>query len=141
VAPSLAKLAYSRRMASRIETMGDLWVYWRFQGLDDVSRVCDPGLGGLCPSAPVASPRGAKAKVDVLVREGQVRAEGLVRHFFPGGGLGLKFTAITDRDCPRRHPAVCSEDPFISSALSEAQHMPLAAVEVKDVDDNIGPAI
>jgi len=47
VATALAKLAYSRRMTSRFETTGDVWVYWRCQGMDDVSRVCDLGLGAL----------------------------------------------------------------------------------------------
>jgi hypothetical protein len=101
VATALAKLAYSRRMTSRIETMGDVWVYWRCQGTDDVSCVSDLSLGGLCLSTPVPAPLGAKAKVDFLVQEGQIRAEAVVRHFVPGGGLGLKFTAITDKDCPQ----------------------------------------
>jgi hypothetical protein len=101
VAAALPKLTYSRRMSSRIETMGDVWVYWRCQGMDDVSRVCDLSLGGLFLSTPVPSPLGAKARVDFLVQEGQIRTEAVVRHFVPGGGLGLKFTAITDKDCPQ----------------------------------------
>jgi hypothetical protein len=98
---ALAKLPYSRRMSSRIETVADVWVYWSCQGKDDVSRVCDLSLGGLCLSTPVPAPVGAKAKVDFLVQEGQIRAEAVVRHFVPGGGLGLKFTGITDTDCPQ----------------------------------------
>jgi hypothetical protein len=97
----LAKLAYSRRMTSRIETIDDVWVYWRCQGIDDVSRVCDLSPGGLFLSTPVPPPLGAKAKLDFLVQEGQIRAEAVVRHFVPGSGLGLKFTAITDKDCPQ----------------------------------------
>jgi hypothetical protein len=96
-----AKLAYSRRMTSRIETIGEVWVYWRCQGMDDVSRVCDLSLGGLCLSTLVPPPLGAKAEVDFLVQEGQIRAEAVVRHFAPGGGLGLKFTAIANKDCPQ----------------------------------------
>jgi hypothetical protein len=53
MATALAKPAYSRRMTSRIETMGDVWVYWRCQGIDDVSRVCDLSPGGLFLSTPV----------------------------------------------------------------------------------------
>jgi PilZ domain-containing protein len=101
VATALAKLAYSRRMTTRFETMGDVWVYWSCQGLDDVSSVSDLSLGGLCLSAPVPPPLGAKAKIDFLVQEGQIRTEAVVRHFVPGGGLGLKFTAITDKDGPQ----------------------------------------
>ena len=101
MAAALAKLAYSRRMTSRIETMGDVWVCWRCQGMDDVSRVCDLSVGGLFLSTPVPPPVGSKAKLDFLVQEGQIRAEAVVRHHVPGGGLGLKFTAIPDKDCPQ----------------------------------------
>jgi hypothetical protein len=65
------------------------------------SRVCDLSPGGLFLSTPVPPPLGAKAKLDFLVQEGQIRAEAVVRHFVPGSGLGLKFTAITDKDCPQ----------------------------------------
>lgn len=101
MATALAKLAYSRRMTSRIEAIGDVWVYWRCQDMDDVSRVCNLSPGGLFLSTLVPSPLGAKAKLDFLVQEGQIRAEAVVRHLAPGGGLGLKFTAITDKDCPQ----------------------------------------
>ena len=62
---------------------------------------------------------GAKAKIDFLVREGQIRAEAVVPHFVSGGGLGLKFTKITAKDCPQQdsHFAVYREGPFTSSAI------------------------
>jgi hypothetical protein len=88
-------------MTSRIETMGDVWVYWRCEGMDDVSRVCDLSVGGLFVSTPIPPPVGSKAKLDFLVQDGQIRAEAVVRHHVPGGGLGLKFTAIPDKDCPQ----------------------------------------
>jgi hypothetical protein len=88
-------------MSSRVETLGDVWVYWRCEGMDDVSRVCDLSVGGMFLSTPVPPPLGAKAKLDLLVQEGQIRAEAVVRHVTPSGGLGLKFTAIIDQDCPR----------------------------------------
>jgi hypothetical protein len=116
--------------------------------MDDVSRVCDLSLGGLCLSAPVPPPLGAKAKIDFLVQEGQIRTEAVVRHFVPGGGLGLKFTAITDKDCPqlvallnRLRPVVYSKGPFTQQPIPVARHKPLAAAKVKDVNDNTGPAI
>jgi hypothetical protein len=43
---------------------------------------------------------GAKARIDFLVQEGQIRAEAIVRHIDPGKGLGLKFTAVTEQDWP-----------------------------------------
>ncbi len=101
MATALARLSCSRRMTSRLETIGDVWVYWRCEGMDEVSRVCDLSVGGLFLSTPVPPPVGSKAKLDFLVQEGQIRAEAVVRHHVPGGGLGLKFTAITDKDCPQ----------------------------------------
>ncbi len=101
MATALAKLPYSRRMAARLETTGDVWVCWRCESMDDVSRVCDLSVGGLFLCTPVPPPVGSKARLDFLVQEGQIRAEGVVRHHGPGGGLGLKFTAIADSDCPQ----------------------------------------
>jgi hypothetical protein len=51
-------------------------------------------------STPIPRPLGARARLDFLVPEGQIRAEAIVQHQVPNGGLGLKFTAITDQDCP-----------------------------------------
>jgi len=101
VATAFARPAYSRRRISRVETLGDVWVYWRCEGMDDVSRVCDLSVGGLSLSTPVPPPLGAKARLDLLVQEGQIRAEAVVRHITTQGGLGLQFIAITDQDCPR----------------------------------------
>ena len=100
MATALAKINYSRRMVSRVETGDDVWVYWRCRGMDDVSRVCDLSVGGLFLSTPSPRPVGERAKLDFLVREGQIRVEAIVQHLIPNGGVGLKFTAITDRDCP-----------------------------------------
>ena len=91
---------YSRRLSSRINTHGDVWVCWRCDGVEDVSRVCDLGVGGLFLSTPIPRPLGAKAKIDFLVPEGRIRAEATIQYALPPGGLGLKFTAITDQDCP-----------------------------------------
>lgn len=99
MATALAKINYSRRMVSRVETGGDVWVYWSCGGIDDVSRVCDLS-GGLFLSTPSPRPVGERARLDFLVWEGQIRAEAVVQHLIPQGGVGLKFKAITDRDCP-----------------------------------------
>lgn len=92
---------YSRRLIPRVETPEGLWVCWRCVGVEDVSRVCDLSVGGLLLFTAIPRHLGAKAKVDFLVPEGQIRAEAIVQHQVPNGGLGLKFTAITDQDCPR----------------------------------------
>jgi PilZ domain len=96
----VSKPLYSRRLSSRIETPDGVWVYWRCGRTEDVSRVCDLSLGGLFLSTPVAQPEGIKAQLEFLVQEGNIRAEAVVRHLIPSSGLGLKFTAISDQDCP-----------------------------------------
>jgi PilZ domain len=103
---------YSRRLVPRVETPEGLWVCWRCIGIEDVSRVCDLSVGGLFLSTPIPRPLGARARVDFLVPEGQIRAEAIVQHQVPNGGLGLKFTAITDQDCPHLvalMDRICSE--------------------------------
>ncbi len=69
--------------------------------MDDVSRVGDLSVGGLFLSTRTPRPPGAKVNLDFLVPEGQIRAEAVVKHRIPNDGLGLRFTAITDQDCPR----------------------------------------
>ena len=100
VTPTQRNPIYSRRLASRLATPEGVWVYWRCNGRDDVSRVCDLSVGGLFIATPVARPPGVKAKLDFLVQEGQIRTEGVVCHQKPSGGLGLRFTAINEEDCP-----------------------------------------
>jgi hypothetical protein len=91
---------YSRRLVPRVEIPEGLWVCWRCAGVEDVSRVCDLSVGGLFLSTLIPCPLGARARLDFLVPEGQIRAEAIVQHQVPNGGVGLKFTAITDQDCP-----------------------------------------
>jgi PilZ domain len=57
-------------------------------------------VGGLFLSTPVRPPKGIKAQIEFLVQEGNIRAEAVVRHLVPSNGMGLKFTAISDQDCP-----------------------------------------
>jgi hypothetical protein len=114
---------YSRRLIPRVETPEGLWVCWRCVGVEDVSRVCDLSVGGLFLSTPTPRPLGAKAKVDFLVPEGQIRAEAIVQHQVPNDGLGLRFTAITDQDCPRLvalMDRICSDRPTQLHARNSA---------------------
>jgi hypothetical protein len=41
---------------------------------------------------------GARTQVEFLVQEGQIRADAVVRHVNPGGGVGLKFIAVREGD-------------------------------------------
>ena len=90
----------SRRVNSRQVINGDVWVCWNSNGRDDLSRVRDVSLGGLFLQTPAQRPVGAPTKLDFLVTEGQIRADAVIRHI-SRGGLGLKFTAVSDADRPR----------------------------------------
>jgi hypothetical protein len=41
---------------------------------------------------------GANTKIEFLIREGQIRAEAIVKHVKPGKGIGVKFTAVKESD-------------------------------------------
>jgi len=95
---------FFRRWTFRVDsfdTEEGVSVYWRCNGLDDVSPVRDLSFGGLFIETSVAVAVGAVATIDFLVQEGQIRAEAIVRHVKPTSGLGLKFTAMPKTDHPR----------------------------------------
>ena len=93
--------APSRRFTSRVQAPGDVWVYWKCQGCDDVSLVRNMSMGGLFIETPKPRPSGTLTRLDFLVAEGQIRADAIVRHAKAGAGLGLKFTALTEKDRPK----------------------------------------
>jgi len=89
---------HSRRFSSRVETPGNVYVYWSISGFDDTSRVRDLGSRGLFVQTRKPKPVGTKTNLYFLVEEGQIRAEAVVRHVKPGLGLGLEFTAVLEED-------------------------------------------
>jgi hypothetical protein len=91
----------SRRLTSRIEVPADVWVYWRCDGREDVSRVRDMSIGGLFIETPQPRAEGVKTRLHFLVEEGEIRADAVVRHAKTGLGLGLRFTALSEQDKPR----------------------------------------
>jgi PilZ domain len=99
--PFLRKPSFSRRRTSRVDTVEGVSVYWRCNSREDVSSVGDLSFGGLFIKTRTPRSVGAPVEIDFLVEEGQIRAEGVVRHLEPAGGLGLKFTAMPDADRPR----------------------------------------
>lgn len=96
----LSKPSYSRRLSSRVETPDGVWVCWRCGDIEDVSQVGDLSVGGLFLSTSARQPEGVRVQLEFLVQEGNIRAEAVVRHLIPSSGLGFKFTAISDQDCP-----------------------------------------
>jgi PilZ domain-containing protein len=91
----------SRRHYPRVETPHEVWVYWNCKGREDTSRVRDLSTGGLFVETEEARDVDTKVRLDILVQEGQIRAEAVVRYVKPGSGLGLRFTALTAEDGPR----------------------------------------
>ncbi len=99
--PSLARTPFSRRMTSRVDVPEGVSVYWHCNGHDDVSHVLDLSTGGLFIQTQKPKPVGARARIEFLVQEGQIRADALVRYVQPNRGLGLKFTSMPESDRPR----------------------------------------
>ena len=86
-----------KRSTSRVHANEDVWVCWRCDGHDAISRVRDISVGGL--SLEVSNRRaavGQTATLDFLVQEGPIRVECVVRRVEIGHRLGFKFTAVTD---------------------------------------------
>ena len=95
------QLPCSRRLSSRVESPGDVYVCWGAAGYDDTSQVRDLGPRGLFLLTRKTKPVGAKTDLYFLVEEGQIRAEAVVRHAKFGRGLGLEFTAVRLEDRQR----------------------------------------
>ena len=93
--------APARRFYSRIETPGTLLVCWSCSGgHEETSALRDLSLGGLFIVTDCqAVATGKETHLKFLVREGPIRAKAVVRHVDPGRGLGLEFTAQSERDC------------------------------------------
>jgi hypothetical protein len=98
----LQKTSYSRRALTRLPASDDIWVCWRCNGRDDVSRVLDISIDGLFIETPHLSVKeDMPAKLDFLVQEGRIKADAVVRHIKRGSGLGLKLVAVGDNDRQR----------------------------------------
>ena len=94
--------SYSRRALSRLTGSEDIWVCWRCNGREDISRVLDINIDGMFIQTPhLGVKEGMPAKLDFLVQEGRIRADATVRHVNRGNGLGMKFLAVGDDDRPR----------------------------------------
>ena len=88
----------TRRLTTRVETNGEVWVYWQCDVRVDVSRVRDISAGGLFLELDEPLAKGQTIDLHFLVQEGSIRAEAVVRRCIRGDGLGLKFIAV-EKDC------------------------------------------
>ena len=92
--------SYSRRKALRLETPEGIRVYWSCAGRSDVSRIRNLSFGGVFIETPKPQSVGAKAEIDFLVEEGQIRTKAVVRHVEGARGMGLEFTGVAQEDRP-----------------------------------------
>ena len=100
--PMVQKPSYSRRALSRLPASEDIWLCWRCNERDDVSRVLDISIHGLFIQTPHPNLKESmSAKLDFLVQEGRIRADAVVRHVKRGNGLGLRFVALGEDDRQR----------------------------------------
>ena len=90
-----------RRLTLRIEAPKDVCVFWQCGGRDGISRVRNISLGGIFIEARRPGSASAVTKLYFLVPEGQIRADAVVRHAEPDSGVGLKFTAVSEKDRPK----------------------------------------
>jgi hypothetical protein len=98
----LQKPSYSRRALTRLSTTEEIWVCWRCNGRDDISRVMDISVDGLFIETRHSElKQGMPARLDFLVQEGRIKAEAVVRHVKRGSGLGLRFHVVADEDRQR----------------------------------------
>jgi hypothetical protein len=59
------------------------------------------GMGGLFLKTATLKPVGSVVNLHFLVQEGQIRADANIGYVKSGGGLGLKFAAVSQEDRPR----------------------------------------
>jgi hypothetical protein len=87
-------------LTSRVEVADGVWVYWRCNGREDVSRVRNLSIAGLYIETSTIRLVGIKANLDFLVQEGQIRAEAVTCHSADRErkGVGLRFTALSEAD-------------------------------------------
>jgi PilZ domain-containing protein len=91
-------VSYYRRATPRAEAEEGVYAFWSCDGPGDLSRVRNLNMGGIFIETPFRKDLGASVELYFLVREGQIRANAVVRHAEPGHGLGLKFTTLGDQD-------------------------------------------
>jgi hypothetical protein len=93
----------SRRLTSRVETPANVWVDWRRAGREDISRVRNMSLGGLFIETLASRALGSIVKLEFLVQEGQIRADGVVsRGARPWIGAEVRSSERSRQSAPRQ---------------------------------------
>ena len=84
----------------RVDTSEGVRVYWTCPERNDVSRIRNLSFGGVFIETHKLQSVGAKAEIDFLVEEGQIRTKVVVRYVECARGMGLEFTGVTQGDRP-----------------------------------------
>jgi hypothetical protein len=86
-----------RRKTPRFRCQNSIEIHVH-EGASFWGTVADLGLGGCYVEMPIPLEPGTKVKVGIWFGQTKVWAEAEVAHRSPGLGVGLKFTAISDKD-------------------------------------------
>ena len=82
----------------RVSLPKGMFAAWYGGGDQQVSRVATLGMGGLFLAASRVKPVGTILKLVFDVPGGVVQADGVVRNFSRGEGMGVEFTKLGHRD-------------------------------------------
>ena len=84
----------------RVDAPEGVRVYWSCPERSDVSRIQNLSFGGVYIVTHKPQSVGAKAEIDFLVEDGQIRTKAVVRHVESASGMGLQFTGVAQDDRP-----------------------------------------
>lgn len=86
------------RRYPRVSPPNGMFAAWYGGGDQQVSRVGTLGMGGLFLATSRIRPLGTSLKLIFEVPGGVVQADGIVRSFSRGEGMGVEFTNLGSRD-------------------------------------------
>jgi len=86
------------RRYRRISLPNGMVAAWYGGGDQQVSRVATLGMGGLFLATSCVRPIGTSLRLVFEVPGGLVQADGIVRSFSRGEGMGVEFTNLGPRD-------------------------------------------
>lgn len=86
------------RRYPRVSLPNGMFAAWYGSGDQQVSHVATLGMGGLFLAASRVRPVATSVRLVFEVPGGVVQADGIVRSFSRGEGMGVEFTKIGPRD-------------------------------------------
>ena len=92
------EVKHDQRRYERVHAPAETWVSWTIGGRTLVSQVTDLSLGGIFTVTPNPESLDSRVELKFAVREGEIRAVGIVRYSQLGKGMGVQFTCLADSD-------------------------------------------